>query len=328
MKRILTGIQPSGEIHLGNYFGAVQPCLRQQEDASTELLVFVADYHAMTTVQDGVLLARNTYQLTEDLLALGIDPERTTLFRQSDVEHVAELTLLLTMVTGMGTLQRAHSYKDKVAKGITPSVGLFIYPVLMAADILIYQSDFIPVGSDQAQHVQMARQMATHFNEAFGPLFKMPQELISEIPKVPGLDGQKMSKSYGNTISPFDRGDLLRNKLAGIKTTSTPFGEPLPTDDCPLFELLKLMCSNSDELEEVTQFFRTGRQGSKKFGYGHAKQLLAEKIETTFAEAHERRQDFLPHRIEVVEALSQGAARARGIAGKTLDKCRALCGLG
>jgi len=290
--------------------------------------MFIADYHALTTVHDGVLLAGNSISLAEDLLALGIDPEQTTFFQQSHVEHVAELTLLLTMVTGMGLLQRAHSYKDKVANGITPNVGLFIYPVLMAADILIYGSEIVPVGNDQVQHVEIARQMATHFNEAFGPLFTLPKAVVSEVPKVPGLDGQKMSKSYGNTISPFDRGDRLRDKIAGIKTTSTPFGDPLPTDDCHLFELLKLMSSTSAELEEVTQFFRTGRRGSQKFGYGHAKKLLAEKIEVTFAEASERRQHLMDNSVEVLQALDQGATRARRIADKTLNKCRSLCGLG
>lgn len=328
MKRILTGIQPSGELHLGNYFGAVLPCLRQQEDPSAELLVFLANYHALTTVQDGELLSKNSLLLAEALLALGIDPDRTTLFQQSHVPQVAELTILLTMVTGMGTLQRSHAYKDKVAKGITPNVGLFVYPVLMAADILIYQSDLVPVGRDQTQHVEMARQIGTHFNETFGFLFKLPKAVVSEAPKVPGINGQKMSKSYGNTISPFDRGECLRAKIAGIKTTSTPFGEPLPTDDCPLFELLKLMSANSDELESVTGFFRTGRRGSKKFGYGHAKQILAARIETTFAEAEERRQHYKGKPAEVKEALNQGAVQARGIANKTLNKCRSLCGIG
>jgi tryptophanyl-tRNA synthetase len=290
--------------------------------------MFIADYHALTTVHDGNVLRRNSLMLAEALLALGIDPEQTTFFQQSHVEHVAELTLLLTMVTGMGTLQRSPSYKDKVAKGITPSVGLFVYPVIMAADILIYQSDIVPVGKDQIAHVKMARQMATHFNEAFGPTFKSPKAVLSEVPKVPGLDGEKMSKSYGNTISVFDRGDTLRAKLAGIKTTSTPYGDPLPTDDCHLFELLKLMCTSSGELDEVTKFFRTGRRGSQKFGYGHAKEVLAEKIETTFAEAEERRQHLMVNPIEVMQALDQGATRARRIADKTLNKCRSLCGIG
>jgi tryptophanyl-tRNA synthetase len=251
--------------------------------------MFIADYHALTTVHDGNVLRRNSLMLAEALLALGIDPEQTTFFQQSH---------------------------------------LFVYPVIMAADILIYQSDIVPVGKDQIAHVKMARQMATHFNEAFGPTFKSPKAVLSEVPKVPGLDGEKMSKSYGNTISVFDRGDTLRAKLAGIKTTSTPYGDPLPTDDCHLFELLKLMCTSSGELDEVTKFFRTGRRGSQKFGYGHAKELLAEKIETTFAEAEERRQHLMVNPIEVMQALDQGATRARRIADKTLNKCRSLCGIG
>jgi len=325
MSRVLTGIQPSGELHLGNYFGAVEPCLRRQEDPSTELFVFVADYHALTTVHDNYRLRSNTYQLVADLLALGIDPQRSTLFQQSEVPEVVELTLLLTMATGMGLLQRAHSYKDKVSKGITPTVGLFIYPVLMAADILLYRSEFVPVGKDQVQHVQMARDMAIRFNEEFGSTFELPKELVSEVPKVPGIDGQKMSKSYGNTISPFDEGDELRAKVAQIKTDSTPFGEPLPTEG-PLFELIKLMCTESGELEEVTEFFRTGRRGSQKFGYGHTKQLLAEKIETRFAQARERRATLTD--TDLMEATNQGLTRARRIATKTIETCRGRCGIG
>jgi len=328
MTRILTGIQPSGELHLGNYFGAVQPCLRRQEDPSADLLVFLADYHALTTVHDGDRLRSNSELLAEDLLALGFDPERIALFRQSDVPEVAELTLLLSMVTGMGLLQRAHSYKDKVAKGITPNVGLFVYPVLMAADILIYQSDLVPVGRDQVQHVEMARDIATRFNEEFGCTFELPKAVVSEAPKVPGIDGQKMSKSYGNTISPFATGEDLRARIALIKTSSTPYGDPLPTKDCSLFTLLKLMCNDGDEVAAVETYFRTGRRDSQKFGYGHAKQLLAEKIETHFAEARERKQHLMEHPIEIMQALNEGSKRAGRIAQNTLEKCRSRCGLG
>ena len=327
MSRILTGIQPSGELHLGNYFGAVEPCLRRQEDPSSDLLVFLADYHALTTVHDGNELRSNVELLAEALLAFGLDPERAAVFRQSDVPEVTELALLLAMATGMGLLQRAHSYKDKVAKGITPSVGLFIYPVLMAADILIYRSDVVPVGRDQVQHVEMARDMATRFNEEFGHTFDLPEAQVSEAPKVPGIDGQKMSKSHGNTISPLAAGDDLRDRLALIKTSSTPFGEPLPTEDCPLHTLLALVC-DGDEGAEVTGFFRTGRRGSQKFGYGHAKEILAEKIEDRFAEARERREHLIANPIEIMQALDSGATRARRIAQKTLDKCRSACGLG
>jgi len=323
MTRMLTGIQPSGELHLGNYFGAVQPCLQHQEDPSVNLLVFLASYHALTTVHDGEKLRSHSEMLAADLLALGLDPERVVIFRQSDVPEVAELALLLSMVTGMGLLQRAHSYKDKVAKGITPNVGLFFYPVLMAADILIYQSDLVPVGRDQLQHVEMARDMAIRFNETFGQTFGLPEPLISEAPRVPGIDGQKMSKSYHNTISPFDEGEDLRTKVAAIKTSSVPFGEPLPMEGCTIFTLLELLCEDTEELHE---FFRTGRRGSKPFGYGHAKQVLATRIETRFAEARERRRGLTPATIQ--EALHKGATRASGLARATLGACREACGVG
>lgn len=322
MARMLTGIQPSGELHLGNYFGAVRPCLQHQEDPSVDLLVFLADFHALTTVHDGDRLRSHSEMLAKDLVAFGLDG-RAAVFLQSDVPEVTELALLLSMVTGMGLLQRAHSYKDKVANGITPNVGLFFYPVLMAADILIYRSDLVPVGRDQLQHVEMARDMATRFNESFGHTFGLPKALVSEAPRVPGIDGNKMSKSYGNTISPFDEGDALRTKVAAIKTSSAPFGEPLPTEGCPLFTLLELVF---DDVEEVRGFFRTGRRGSKPFGYGHAKQILAERIETKFADARGRRRSLTQNTIQ--DVLQRGAARASGLARETLDVCRAACGIG
>lgn len=325
MTRTLTGIQPSGELHLGNYFGAVEPCLRYQEEPDTDLMIFMADYHALTTVHDGQLLRSQTWELAADLLALGIDPENTLLFRQSDVPEVTELALLLSMVTGMGELQRAHSYKDKVAKGITPNVGLFFYPVLMAADILIYGTERVPVGRDQHQHVQMAQSMARHFNEAFGPTFRIPEVDISEAPRIPGLDGQKMSKSYGNTISPFLEGDALRSRVAMMKTSSTPFGEPLPTEGCPLLDLIELVLEK-EEADEVRGFFRTGRRGSKPFGYGHAKQILAEGIEELFADARERRRSQEREQVEAVVGLMGGTAR--WIASERLEKAREACGLG
>lgn len=317
---MLTGIQPSGELHLGNYFGAVGPCLRHQEDPSVDLLVFLADFHALTTVHDGERLRAHSEVLAKDLLALGLD-DRTTVFRQSDVPEVAELALLLSMGTGMGLLQRAHSYKDKVDNGVTSTVGLFFYPVLMAADILIYRSDLVPVGRDQLQHVEMARDMATRFNEEFGRTFDLPEALVSDAPKVPGIDGRKMSKSYDNTISPFDEGDELRSKVAAIKTSSAPFGEPLPTEGCAVLALLELLGDG-----EARGFFTTGRRGSKPFGYGHAKRLLTQRIDETFADARERRRALTDHQVH--EALDKGARRASGLAGETLGACRAACGIG
>jgi tryptophanyl-tRNA synthetase len=318
--RMLTGIQPSGELHLGNYFGAVRPCLRHQEDSSVDLLVFLADFHALTTVHDGRLLRSNSRRLAKDLLALGLD-HRTTLFRQSDLPQVTELALMLSMGTGMGLLQRAHSYKDKVDNGITPTVGLFFYPVLMAADILLYRADRVPVGRDQVQHVEMARDMATRFNEEFGQTLDLPEALVSDAPKVPGIDGRKMSKSYGNTISPFDEGDELAAKVAAIKTSSTPFGEPLPTEDCVVLALLELLGD-----EEAREFFTTGRRGSNPFGYGHAKQLLTQRIDETFADARERRRELTDR--DVDETLAVGAWKASDVAQMTLEQCRAACGVG
>lgn len=326
MKRVLTGLQPSGGLHLGNFFGAVMPCLERQGKHDVDLLVFLADYHALTTVHDGKQLRGHTAMLAEDLLALGLEPSVTTVFRQSDVPAVTELALLLSMVTGMGLLQRAHSYKDKVSKGLTPNVGLFFYPVLMAADILLYRSDVVPVGRDQKQHVEMARDMAVRFNETFGPTFKLPEAAIADAPTVLGTDGQKMSKSYDNTISPFAEGDELRSRIALVKTSSVPFGEPLPTDGHPLYELLALVCP--DEIGEIRSFFRTGRRGSRPFGYGHAKEILAEGIESRFAQARERRSQLKsdPERVDAV--LHDGAARVTRVAAETLNACRQACGIG
>jgi len=325
MKRILTGIQPSGQLHLGNYFGAVEPCLRHQEDRSVELLVFLADYHALTTVRDGDRLRSDTWSLAADLLAFGIDPGRTLLFQQSDIPAVTELALMLSMNVGIGLLQRAHSYKDKVANGIVPNVGLFFYPVLMAADILIHRANLVPVGKDQVQHVEMARDMATRFNETYGKYFELPEAQVSEVPKVSGIDGRKMSKSYGNTISPFIEREELQSRVAQIETTSTPFGEPLPTEG-PLYEILELVCE-AEEFAEISQAFRTGKRGGAKFGYGHAKKLLVEKIESRFAGARDRRRQIESKPEVVTEALAMGAWRASDVASTTLGACRELVGV-
>lgn len=323
MLTTLTGIQPSGGLHLGNYFGAVEPCLRAQANPDRKLLVFLANYHALTTVHDGEVLHLQTQELALDLIALGLDPEKTLLFCQSDVPEVTELALLLSMITGIGELQRAHSYKDKVAKGITPNVGLFFYPVLMAADILIYDTAKVPVGKDQHQHIQMAQSMARHFNETFGEVFRMPEPHISETPKVLGIDGQKMSKSYGNTISPFLEGEALRERVARIRTSSTPFGEPLPVEGCPLFSLLGLIL---EDVTEVRDFFKSGRRGSKPFGYGHAKELLVQAIEQKFEK--ERCLRKVLKRDQVDQIVRANGVQARKIAQKKLTQAREACGIG
>ena len=230
--RVLSGVQPSGNLHIGNYLGAIRQFLSLQEDPANECFYFLADLHAMTTVQDGEELRRNSLTLATDFLALGLDPERSVLYRQSDLPEIAELAWMLSVVTPMGLLQRAHSYKDKVAKGIAASHGLFAYPVLMAADILIVRSDRVPVGKDQKQHLEITRDIATAFNEAYRePVLKLPEALIlPEVALVPGIDGQKMSKSYGNTLDIFAPEKELRKRVMSVVTDSTPVEAPKPTD--------------------------------------------------------------------------------------------------
>ena len=242
---------------------------------------------------------------------------------------MTELTWLLATVTGMGLLERAHSYKDKVAKGIKPNVGLFTYPVLMASDILIYDSTIVPVGVDQVQHIEMAQDMAGHFNQTYGSgsdLLRRPEARLSTTPKVPGTDGEKMSTSYGNTIPLFESGRKLRKLLGKIVTDSTPLGEPLDPERCNVFALLKLF-SDDDELERLASWYRAGARDGQPFGYGHAKILLADKIESHFAPAREKMAHYEAHPDEVEAVLVAGAERARPIARATLDRCKRACGL-
>src|SRR5580704_13290762 len=232
-KRILSGVQPSGKLHLGNYFGAVKHHIALQDEG--QCFFFIANYHALTTIQDRATLLANTRDVALDYLALGLDPEKVAFFRQSDVPEVAELSWILATVTNIGLLERAVSYKDKIDKGIEASVGLFTYPVLMAADILIYRSNLVPVGKDQVQHLEMTCDMAVKFNRAFAEVFPEPKPFVPKQEnraKVPGTDGQKMSKSYGNTIDVFAEGKALEKSVMGIKTDSTPLGQPLDPDTC------------------------------------------------------------------------------------------------
>ena len=327
--RVLSGVQPSGVLHLGNYFGAIQQHIALQDQHPGEALYFIADYHALTTVHDAAALRANVHDVALAYLALGLDPAKATLFRQSDVPEVTELAWLLASVTGMGLLERAHSYKDKIAHGIKPSVGLFYYPILMAADILLYQSSLVPVGKDQLQHVEFAQDMATYFNQAFSPrepILRRPEPKLSRAPYVPGLDGRKMSKSYANTVPLFESGKRLRKLVGQIVTDSTELGQPLPFESCNVYALLRLLCPE-DELAEVTAWYQSGRRGDQPFGYGHAKVFLADKLDAHFAPARARRDHLLAHPGEVEAALAAGAARARAIARATLDRCRRACGL-
>ncbi|MCA9651966.1 MAG: tryptophan--tRNA ligase [Myxococcales bacterium] len=336
--RVLSGIQPSGTIHLGNYFGAIQQHMALQDEFPGECFYFIADYHALTTLRDAEGLRGSVFDLAVTYLACGLDPDKAVLFRQSDVPEVTELAWLLSSVTGMGLLERAHSYKDKIAQGIKPVAGLFFYPVLMAADILLYQASLVPVGKDQVQHVEMTQDMATYFNEAFAkgsPVLRRPEWRLSKTPYVPGVDGRKMSKSYGNNLPLFESGKRLRKLCAKIVTDSTELGQPLPLRRRNgqgeevhenVYALLELFCDEA-ELEEIRGYYRAGQRDGQPFGWGHAKMLLAEKIDQHFAEARQRREHFVAHPEEVEAVLRRSAERARAEARRTIDACKQACGL-
>ena len=318
--RILSGIQPSGKLHLGNYFGMMRPALQLQERG--EAYLFIANYHALTSVHDRERLKQDTWDVALDFLACGLDPVRTVFFRQSDVPEVHELAWLLSAVTPMGLLERCHSYKDKIAKGIAPSHGLFAYPVLMAADILIYQSNVVPVGRDQKQHVEVTRDLALKFNNEFGEVFTIPEPFIpDEVAVVPGLDGQKMSKSYGNTIELF--GDMKETKarIMKIVTDSKGLEDPKDPSACNVFALYKLFADDARR-QEMEANYRGGN-----YGYGHAKKALAAVFEEAFAPFRARRAELQAHPDYVEEVLRKGAERARAEAAKTLGRARDAVGL-
>ena len=328
-QRVLSGIQPTGQKHLGNYFGAIRQHIALQDEFPGECFYFIADYHALTTVHHGDSMRESVQELARTYLALGLDPDKALLFRQSDVPEVTELAWLLSSVTGMGLLERAHAFKDKVAQGLQPSVGLFGYPVLMAADILIYQSTLVPVGKDQVQHVEMAQDMATHFNQAYSPaapVLRRPECRLAATAYVMGTDGRKMSSSYGNFIPLFEAGKPLRKRIGAIVTDSTPLGQPLDPERCNVFALLGLFCEPA-EIERVAAWYRSGQRDGQPFGYGHAKQLLAERIESHFAEARGRRDELLAHPERVEQVLRRSAERARSEAQHTMARCRRACGL-
>jgi len=318
--RILSGIQPSGKLHLGNYFGMMQPALQLQEQGETFL--FIANYHALTSVNDPARLREDTFDVALDFLACGLDPARTVFFRQSDVPEVTELTWLLSVITPMGLLERCHSYKDKLAKGLPPSHGLFSYPVLMAADILLYQSTLVPVGRDQKQHVEVTRDLAIKFNNQFGPVFTIPEPAIREdVAVVPGLDGQKMSKSYGNTIELFGSPKETKARIMQIVTDSTPLEAPKDPDTCNVFALYKLFATPA-EREAMAARYRAGQ-----FGYGHAKKALCEAFEAKFGPLRARREELARNPAAVESILRDGAARARAEARKTLTAARQAVGI-
>ena len=318
--RVLSGIQSSGILHLGNYLGAIKQHLELQHE--NECFFFIANYHALTTVQDAARQRMLTQAVALDYLALGLDPQKAALFRQSDVPEVCELAWILSTVTGRGLLERAHSYKDKIAKNITPSMGLMCYPILMAADILIYDSDLVPVGKDQEQHVEMTQDMAGYFNNTYQrEVFKRPEARLNEACIVPGIDGQKMSKSYGNTVDLFDTAAATRKKIMSIKTDSTPVEAPKDPEQCNLFAIFRLMAP-AEEVAEVAAAYRKGG-----LGYGTVKKRLAELYEAHFGPARERRAAFEadPQRVEAI--LVDGARRARAAARPVMERVREACGL-
>jgi tryptophanyl-tRNA synthetase len=319
--RILSGIQPSGTLHLGNYFGMMKPAIELQDKG--EAFYFIANYHSMTSLYDAAARRRNTLEAALDFLACGLDPKRTVFFRQSDVPEVTELTWLLTTVTPMGLLERCTSYKDKLAKGISPNHGLFAYPVLMAADILIYDSNVVPVGQDQKQHVEVTRDIAVKFNELYGQTFVIPEPQIrAEVAKVPGLDGEKMSKSYGNTIEIFGEEKALRKKVMGIKMDSRTPQEPKPDADQNLaIQLLKLVAP-AEVSKDVEERLRAGG-----LGYGDLKKALFEHYWNYFATARAKRAELVANLDYVNQVLQEGATRARAVAQKVLDRAKTACGL-
>jgi tryptophanyl-tRNA synthetase len=318
-RRILSGVQPSGKLHLGNYFGAVKQHIALQEEGSC--FYFIADYHALTTLQDPKQLADNTRDVALDYLALGLDPEKATFFRQSDVPEVTELAWILATVTNMGLLERAVSYKDKIEKGIEASVGLFTYPLLMAADILIYNSHVVPVGQDQVQHIEITADVAGKFNRTYGEVFVIPTYRLDKGAKVPGIDGQKMSKSYGNTIEIFAEGKPLSKTVMSIVTDSTPVEAPKDPDKCNVFALYSLFATDK-EREELAARYRAGG-----VGYGEVKKMLLKKIEDYFAPARERRKQLIKDTEYVESVMLRGAQRARAEAQKTMEKVRQAVGM-
>ena len=322
--RILSGVQPSGELHLGNFFGAIQQHIALQDQG--DAFYFIADYHALTTVQDGARLRELVRDVAATYLALGLDPAKATFFRQSDVPEVHELTWMLEAVTGMGLLERAHSYKDKVARGIRPTVGLFTYPALMAADILIYGSKVVPVGQDQVQHVEIAQDMAQSFNAAFGTdVLVRPEARLSEVPKVPGVDGQKMSKSYGNTIPIFASGKRLKKAVNAIVTDSKdPKVEPLDPETCNAFAIYALFASP----EERAELARTYREDRGFLGYGVTKKKIMERMDERFGPARERYEALKQPKSELDDVLAAGGRKARAVAQLTIERCREATGLG
>src|SRR6059036_336677 len=317
--RILSGIQPSGALHIGNYFGMMEPAVALQTEG--EALYFIADYHALTSLRDPEALRANSRRVALDFLACGLDPERATLFRHSDVPQVTELAWILSTLAPMGLLERATSYKDKLARGVPATVGLFNYPVLMAADILVYDSDIVPVGKDQKQHIEITRDLAVKMNETYGQIFKLPEPRIQTATEVvPGVDGQKMSKSYGNNIDIFGDEREMRKRVMSIVTDSSPVEAPKDPTNSTIFKLYSLVASK-DEIADMRERFVKGGTG-----YGDFKKQLFEKLWEYFAPMRRRREDILSDKSYIDDVLARGAKHANKIADHVMQRIRtAVC---
>src|SRR3954471_2020633 len=318
--RILSGIQPTGILHIGNYFGMIQPAIALQEKG--EAFYFIANYHALTSVRDPKALRENCRRVAIDFLACGFDPDRGALFMQSDVREVTELSWILSTVAPMGLLERAHSYKDKTARGMAASAGLFTYPVLMAADILIYDSDVVPVGKDQKQHIEITRDLAVKMNEQYGQIFKLPEARIRATTEtVPGIDGQKMSKSYGNTIDIFGEEKQTRKRVMSIVTDSKPVEASKDAVSSTIFQLYSLMATSGETAEMRGRFEKGGT------GYGDFKKQLFGKLWEYFEPMRKRRQEILKDPGYIDAVLERGAVRANEEAAKVMKRVRAAVGL-
>jgi tryptophanyl-tRNA synthetase len=318
--RVLSGIQPTGRFHWGNYFGAIRQYIELQD--GNEAYYFIANLHGLTTIRDRQTLWQNTLDAALDLLALGLDPDRATLFIQSDVPEVSELCWLLMTGTSLGLLERCHAYKEKKAKGLTADAGLFTYPVLMAADILAYDAELVPVGVDQVQHIEVCRDLAGSFNHEFGEVFVIPRaKVLENAAKVPGVDGEKMSKSYNNTIEIFEEPRAARKKIMRIVTDSRPVEEPKDPATDHLYQLYSLF------VDDVAREAMAARYRAGGFGYGDVKKALAAVSEDFFAEAHQRRREFAAHPDRILEILGDGAQRARRQAAQVLHRAQEASGL-
>ena len=317
--RVLSGIQPSGVLHLGNYFGMMSRMIRYQDE--NELFCFIANYHALTTLPDPGILSSNTFNAACDFLALGMDPEKSTFWVQSDVPQVTELTWILSSQAGVGLMDRATSYKDKISQGLKPNMGLYSYPLLMAADILLFDSQIVPVGKDQKQHLEMTRDIAIRFNNTFGDTLVVPEPDIEEVTQlVPGIDGQKMSKSYNNTIPIFDSHKQIRKKIMRIVTDATDVDEP-KDKDTPLFQLYSLFLDSSGQKD------LSDRYEGKGLRYGDVKQELFEKVMDYFQPYREKRKTLMSRPGQVHDILKEGAKKAKRIAEEVLDRVQAAVGV-